>query len=90
MVAPQFLQIFRCPRHGTALSIADLTIIESVNAAIAEGQIVNCGDQEVSAPLSGGLINEDRSVLYPIHEGVPCLIAAEGIHLKQLDASEQG
>lgn len=84
LVDPKLLEILRCPDNRTALEMADGALVARLNAAIAAGTLKNKLGQELKSPIQGGLVREDRQVLYPILDGIPVLLADEGIPLDQV------
>jgi uncharacterized protein len=78
------LAILCCPETKQKVSLADDALIEAVNAASSRGQLKNKGNRPVSGPIDGGLIREDREVLYPIRENIPVMLIEEGIPLGQI------
>jgi uncharacterized protein YbaR (Trm112 family) len=44
----------------------------------------NKGGEPVEAPLAGGLVREDNTLLYPIVDGIPVLLIDEAIPLEQI------
>lgn len=72
-----------CPETKQPVSLAEAALIQKINAAVARGQITNKGLKPVSAQLEGGLIREDRKILYPIRAHIPALLIEEGIPLEQ-------
>jgi uncharacterized protein YbaR (Trm112 family) len=84
MLDPQFLSILRCPENHIPLREADAALLAHVNRAIAGGLVKNRLGQTVSTAFEGGLVREDGAVFYPIEDGIPRLLADEGIPLDQL------
>ena len=62
----------------------DKALIQQLNVAIADGTVLNHGGQAVACTMNEVLVREDGDVLYPIRDGIPCLLIDEGISLKQL------
>ena len=56
-----------------------------INAAIGEGRVLNRLGRTVTQTLDGGLINQTRTWLYPIHDEIPCLLADEAIELEPFE-----
>ena len=77
--------ILRCPETQARLSLADRSLIDQLNAAIAAGRIRNRVGQRVDEQMSGGLIREDGDVLYPVIDDIPVMLVDEGIDLSQLE-----
>ncbi|MDZ4818883.1 MAG: Trm112 family protein [Planctomycetota bacterium] len=84
MISPSFLEMLRCPESGTRLTLADAAQISQLNAAISAGKLQNRAGQELKKPLTGGLLREDQTVLYPIVDDIPILLVDEGIELGSL------
>ena len=84
MIAPRLLNILVCPETHTRLELADDALVEQLNTAIQAGRLVNRVGHTVAVPLDGGLVREDREVLYPIVDGIPVMLIDEAILLDQL------
>ena len=84
MFESEFLEIVRCPDTGSSLTPADDQMIDSVNELIREGVLTNRLGEKIANPLDGGLINEARSLLFPVRAQIPTLIADEAIDVTSL------
>ena len=84
MIDRQLLEILVCPQDYTPLAVADEELVAELNRAIAAGQIKNQGGQLVRKTLQGGLVRQDKTLLYPIIDDIPVLMADEGIPLNQI------
>ena len=84
MIDKELLQILVCPKDHTPLSVADAELLARLNRAIAAGEVKNQGGRAVEEPLQGGLLRQDRALLYPILDEIPVLLADEAIALDQL------
>ena len=80
----QLLEILVCPETKQSLTPADAETLDRVNAAISAGTLKSRDGSTVSAPVSGGLIREDRSVLYAVRDDIPIMLVDESIGLDQL------
>ncbi len=78
------LTILCCPETKQPVSLAEAALIQKINAAVTRGEVTNKGMKPVSALLEGGLIREDRQILYPIRSHIPTLLIEEGIPLEQV------
>ena len=85
MIDQQLLDLLVCPENQTALAVADAPLLAKLNHAIAEGQIKNRGGESVSEPLAGGLVREDKTLLYPIIDDIPVMLMDEAIALDQIE-----
>ncbi len=79
IVDPELLKILACPVTHQALREATAEDLESCNAAIAGGAVETVGGTRVEEPLEAALVREDGALLYPIRDGIPVLLADEGI-----------
>jgi uncharacterized protein YbaR (Trm112 family) len=81
---PQLLEILRCPATRQPLREAEPELVDRVNQAIQTGRVENQVGRPVSSPLDGGLVREDGQILYPVRDGIPIMLAEEGIALGQI------
>jgi len=84
MIDKETLKILVCPQDHSPLLLADHHLTDQLNRAIAAGRIVSQGGRKVTEPVSAALVREDRTVLYPIVDDIPLLIADEAIPLRQI------
>lgn len=73
-----------CPLDRSPLSLADAQIVARINRAIAAGRVTTRAGRLVDQPISGGLLRVDKTLLYPISDGIPVLLADEAIPLAQI------
>ncbi len=85
MIDTALLSILVCPVDQTPLSVADDRLLTRLNRAIAAGRVRNQAGQPVDQPIGGGLLRADKSLLYPILDGIPVLLSSEAISLAQVD-----
>ena len=85
MLSDEFINMTRCPQSGGPLRLAEESLLSRVNRAIATGRMKNRLGERLTAPLDGGLVNEDRSLLYPIVDEIPNLISEEAVVLESLE-----
>ena len=88
MLNEQFLKILRCPVSGSSLEPAGPELLMRVNAAITGGHLKDRFGDPVTKLIEDGLVNEDRSLLLVVDDGIPNLIADEAIPLKQIASGE--
>lgn len=89
MISDDFLRLLRCPLSHQPLTPAGAELLEQVNRAVREGRLVNRAGEPVTRPLDSGLVNAAGTLLYAIHDDIPCLLADEAIDLGQAEWNPQ-
>ena len=64
MIAPDLLELLRCPVTRQKLVAADARQLARLNASAGERE-----------PLSAALVRADGSAAYPVRDGIPVLLA---------------
>ncbi len=82
------LAILSCPVSRTPLKYLGREQVDRINALIATEDVEYVQGERVVEPLESALITEDNRVIYPIRDGIPVLLADEGIGTTQF-AGEQ-
>jgi len=83
MIRPDLLKMLVCPENRAPLEIASSELVAKINRAVAAGQLTNKAGRKLEKPLDGGLVREDRAVLYPIVDEIPMMLVDEAIPLDQ-------
>ena len=81
----RLLAILCCPVTHKGLSVARPDLLKKVNSAIGSGRVVNREGSTVDTIMKEALVTDDSKLLYPVKDGIPVLLEAEGISLGQLD-----
>lgn len=81
-IDPKLIEILVCPETKQPVATADAQLIERLNAAQAEGKLVNRAGKKVEKRIDEGFVREDREYLYPVIEGIPVMLIDEAIALK--------
>jgi len=84
MIDKKLLSILTCPTDHSPLHLAGDQLIARVNRAIAAGRVKNQAGRPVERPIEGGLLRADKTLLYPILDGIPVLLADEAIAMSQI------
>jgi uncharacterized protein YbaR (Trm112 family) len=80
----KLLDILVCPATRQPLALLDKAALEAVNRAVAAGGVVRGDESLQSEPLREALITRDRKTVYRVDDGIPVLLAEEGIATRQI------
>ena len=81
MLNPELLALLVCPESHQDVALALPDEIARINAAIGQGQLRTIAGAAVDQPVEAALIRTDRRVAYPIRDGIPVMLVAEGLDL---------
>ena len=82
----KLLDILVCPATRQPLALLEPAGLEALNQAIAAAAVARNDGSCEAAPLREALVTRDRKTVYRIDDGIPVLLAEEGIATAQLDA----
>jgi len=85
MLDEDSLRRLRCPVNLGKLTQADDELIYRVNRLIEERGLSTRGGQPRCERVQGGLVTDDRRHLYPIQDGIICMLAESAIELELVD-----
>ena len=80
-IDPEMLGILCCPETHQPLTVASPQLVEEINQRIRAGQMIAKTGRKVTEPIQGGLLRQDRQVLYPIRHHIPILLLDEALEL---------
>jgi uncharacterized protein YbaR (Trm112 family) len=83
MISPELVKILVCPDTRLPLSLAEPSLVATINGAIAAGTLLNRAGQPITAQLSAALVRSDRQIAYPVIDDIPMLLVDESIELAQ-------
>jgi uncharacterized protein YbaR (Trm112 family) len=81
IVDPGLLRILCCPETHQPVSEADAALVAELNHRIASGSVKNRAGKSVGEKLDGGLLRQDRQLIYPIRNRIPIMLIDEAIPL---------
>ena len=80
----ELLAILCCPETKQDVTLANESLIATLNAKIGKGELKNKAGQPVTEKIDGGLIRADKKIIYPIREDIPVMLIEEGIPIEGL------
>lgn len=81
MVDQSLLDILVCPETKQPLHVADVALLERVNASVQKGALSNRAGKPVATPIEAGLVRQDGAFLYPVRDDIPIMLIDESIPL---------
>ncbi len=85
MLNAELLALLVCPETRQDLTLATPAETARLNEAIRQGLVQTAAGKNMLQPVDGALIRVDRAIAYPIREGIPVMLVAEGLSIAQLD-----
>ena len=80
----KLLDILCCPVTRQPLSLLETRGLESLNQAISSSNAQRTDGSAQTDTLREALITRDRKIVYRVDDGIPVLLAEEGIPTTQL------
>jgi uncharacterized protein len=80
----ELLDMLCCPETKQDVSLAEASLIGTLNRKIEAGGLKNRGGEILKEKLDSGLIRADRKYLYPVREDIPIMLIDEAIPLAGL------
>ncbi len=81
MLNAELLALLVCPETHQDVTLAKPLEIAAINEAIRKGLVRNVAGNPIDQPVEGALIRADRTIAYPIRDGIPVMLVAEGLVL---------
>jgi uncharacterized protein YbaR (Trm112 family) len=79
MVDEKVIALLRCTDTGSGLGLASEEVLAPLREAALKGTLSNRRGNPVELPPDEGLINEAQTLVYPIWDGVICMVLEEAI-----------
>ena len=84
VIDKDLLAILACPESHQTLSELSEAAVKELNECLASGAVKNTAGVILDEVLEGGLLREDKTVVYPIRDAIPVLLVEEGIPVADL------
>jgi uncharacterized protein YbaR (Trm112 family) len=81
------LESLRCPVTGSRLALADAALVGRINELIAANKLQTRISDRVIVPITAGLVNADRTLMYRIDRGILSLLASDAIEIDEVEES---
>ncbi len=75
----KLLDILCCPASRQPLSLLESRGLDTLNQAIASGQVQRDDGSAQDAPIRQALVTQDRKRVYRVEDGIPVLLVEESI-----------
>lgn len=79
----KLLDLLACPATRQPLALLDGAGLEALNHAIAAGGVRRIDGSPQREPLREALVTRDRALAYRVDDGIPVLLAEEGMATAQ-------
>lgn len=80
----KLLEILCCPVTHAPVVILSAARLQALNAEIAKGAVRNNAGETLTRPLAAALVTESKKTVYPVDDGIPVMLAEQGINTDQL------
>lgn len=77
----EMINILCCPESKQEVSLAEKSLIDSINQKIERKEIKNRAGEIVAEKIDKGLIRVDKKYLYPVRDDIPVMLIDEAIPL---------
>jgi uncharacterized protein YbaR (Trm112 family) len=83
MLKNDLFDLLVCPESRQRVKLGDQNLIDSLNAKIRSGQLVDQSQRAVTEALDAVLVREDGKLAYPIRQGIPVMLTTDAFVLSQ-------
>jgi uncharacterized protein YbaR (Trm112 family) len=81
----KLLDLLACPATRQPLTLLDSAGLEALNHAIAAGELQRADGSSQRESLREALVTRDRTLAYRVDDGIPVLLAEEGMETTQVE-----
>lgn len=86
----KLLDLLVCPATRQPLALLGAPGLAALNAAVAAGTLQRVDGSPQAEPLREALVTRDQRLVYRIDDGIPVLLAEEGIATGQVSDFPRG
>lgn len=86
----KLLDLLVCPASRQPLAQLDAAGLEALNAAIAAGHVHRVGGDAQTGALREALVTRDGRTAYRVDDGIPVLLAEEGLPVSGIAGIARG
>jgi uncharacterized protein len=90
MLNSELLALLVCPETHQDVLMATPDEIAQINEAIRLGQVRTAAGNAVKDPVEGALVRTDRTIAYPIRDGIPVMLVDEGLAIPHVKLNGHG
>jgi uncharacterized protein YbaR (Trm112 family) len=83
-IDPFLVDILVCPETRANVSVAPPELLKQLNAAIERGVLFTKAGDRLTDKIDGALVRQDNEVAYMVRDGIPIMLVAQQIPLRQL------
>jgi len=83
MLDAELVALLVCPETLQDLTLASPAETARLNEEIQQGRVRTVAGN-AAEPVDGALIRIDRAIAYPVRDGIPVMLAAEGLRIAEL------
>lgn len=81
----KLLDILVCPATRQPLALLEPAGLDALNRGIAAGSVARNDGGSQAQPLREALVTRDRKTVYRVDDGIPVLLAEDGIATAQVE-----
>ena len=78
------LELLVCPETRANVALAPAELVSQVNAAIEKGTLTVKSGERMTEKVDALVVRQDNEVAYAVRDGIPIMLIAQQIPLRQL------
>lgn len=81
----RLLDILCCPASKQPVAMMSPAQLAALNRGIEQRRVRSVDGATLDQPFAAGLLTRDGRTLYRIDDGIPVMLADQGVHTRQID-----